>query len=1235
MENGLSLPNPLLARARLLEAFSQPPNEFAPISFYFWNGEKLTRERLSWQLEQLRAQGILGTIISYIHRPDGTIDPGDPPVFSEDWWALLGWFLQESKRLGMRVGVQDYCIVNPTLEALASEHAELRGAELGQVHGRVSGGKSLRLELPEGATAITVRAYRSSGEHLRLEASLGLLESLSDGHLEWSAPDGDWCVVAVYATQRGFNPLHPLSGARAIERLYAPFEARCADEIGRTLAVFFQDELDFGNSTPRWSSEVSNEFKLRKGYDLEPELAALWFDLGPRTQKLRIDYADVVTQLSEEHYFKPVFDWHERHGTLFGHDNLGRGDMAEGHRAYGDYFRTMRWFSAPGTDDPYLQGPRRFAGFKVNSSIAHLYGRPRVWNEGFYGSGWGVTPEQLLAALNEDFVYGATLFNPHAVYYTTFGGWWEWASPDFHFRQPYWPLTGPLWKYVTRLSFLLSSGCHQCDVAVLYPITDLEAGFGGAEETAAGFGRRAMDDGLDFDFIDFESLERAVVSGKSHAADKSHAVGESHVFDNSHGAGELRVAGGSYRALVFPAVRAVRHSSLVKALEFKRAGGVVIALGFAPTCTEQNGRDDPELAAMLEELFDGNIVADEVAALEYLNNHLERDFVTDTANVCALHRMIDGLDAYFVFNRSNQRRHVTAQFRAKGQAELWDAWTGEARPAMVVTLEGSQQRIELILEPHAAQLVVFSQDAAPSLPTAQVEVSRRMLEFPKNWQTQIVPILDNRHGDFRQPPEPTLVGPELRRFRHIEEAAETRETEANPVWAAPDLDDGIWQEVQAGYGPRFWRLGPVPTTVDLEALEQHLFTLERIEPNLSLEFAGVRLAWSEYGFSERFGIEGDPLLKHWLTGPHGLKGQVPDEFIDVGEANPATAGWQVYLWTSFDAPRAETVTLTAGSRAAYRVWLEGQEVISQDQSLGAGRYEPWSIPDYGALLRQGNGRSREGHNRLLLRLTLESDQRTRAFVVVGNGTDEPDVEPAALGLDWFSGEHAVHFDHRPTESPRVEWLRCLAPPGTRRLWVAAHGSLRAWLGGELLKVVREGLTDSGARCYRLEVASDRPEAAILALRIEPDAGRCGGAMLAEPVRLECGRGSAPLGDWAQIGLSGYSGAVRYRSSLHLEGPPFGTRAELSLGRVLAAARVTVNGREAGICLATPWTLDVTEFLREGENEFEILVTNTLANHLSDTPTPYVLEGQTAAGLFGPVSLTLIVPQVGLDHFREP
>lgn len=1217
----------------LLEGFKNPPSDFTPISFYFWNGETINRERLTWQLEQLAAQGILGTIVSYMHHPNGSIDAGDPPVFSEDWWELFVWFIAESKRLGMRVGVQDYCIVTPTLLRLAADHPELRGAQLHHEHTGVGGGQAARLELPAEAQVLSVRAFPSSESQLLPETSLDLRSSLRNGHLHWLADEGDWTVVAVYALPKGFNPMHPEGGARAIEHLYTPFVQRCGPEVGQTLRVFFQDELDFGNRMPRWSDEVATAFAQHKGYPLEPLLAALWFDLGVQTVKFRIDYADVVTHLTETHYFRPIFDWHQRHKTLFGHDNLGRGDIQESYAAYGDAFRTMRWFSAPGCDDPHLEQPRRFAGFKVNSSIAHLYERPRVWNEGFYGSGWGITPTQLLAALNEDFAYGATLFNPHALYYTTLGGWWEWAAPDFHFRQPYFSMTAPLWKYVTRLSFLLSSGVHRCDLAVLYPSTDLEAGFEGAEQTALEFTRRAADDGLDFDFVDFESLERAEVRDR-----------------------RLCVAGERYQALVFPAVRAVRYSSLIKALEFKRSGGIVIALSCVPTHCEISNCEPsgPSLDALIAEVFDGAIVLKNAEALRLLNTRLDRDFQTDTSHICALHRSIGDADAYFIFNRSDQAQSFTARFRNGNPPMRWDAWTGQAQPARVEParvqqvwtseLDGRYQRLALQLEPYQAELIVFSADApnSPVAPHQETTVFRALLEFPKLWQTEIVPVLDNRHGDFQQPATEQLVAPQLRRFRHADENQNTDKDQntdghqAAPAWHLPELDDRGWTQVLTDHGPRFWQLGLVAATVNLEALEAHLHSLDEINPDQTIELDGQTLTWSEYGFSERLGIEQDPLLRHWLTGPHGLKGRVPDEFIDVGQANGGLEGGFVYLWTTFQAS-GEITPISVGSRVAYRVWHEGRTVVSQDQSLGAGKVPPWDIPDYSAAARDAQIPTRPGINRLMLRFKLESAQRARAFVVIGPSQSHSTVDP--LALRWFQGTDAVRFNHRVHDHPRAQWLRCTAPPGTRRLWVTARGSLSAWLGGVPLAVHEEprpaATRTRGARRYRLEVKSARAEATTLALRLEATPGHFGGAILAEPIQLETEIGRAPLGPWQDIGLSGFSGAVRYRNSFDLEHLPPGTRAKLSLGKVIAVAEVHINGRPAGTCITAPWELDVTSALHSGANSIEILVANTLANHLSDTPTPYVFEHQIEAGLFGPVRLTLTSHAEQQAHTQIP
>jgi alpha-L-rhamnosidase len=1176
----------ILSRAEMLSLFKEPPRDFAPIPFHFWNGERLNRERLGWQLEQLSAQGIGGTIVSYTHRPDVSLDPGDPAVFSEEWWELFAWFLQKSKSLGMVVGVQDYCIVTPILEALAAEFGELRGATLHQVHAEVTAGETARLELPREAELVSLRAFPRWDQRLDSEGSADLGHLLQDGRLEWRAPSGEWTVVAVFASSAGFNPLHPSSGRRAIERLYAPFEQRCPDEIGQTLAVFFQDELDFGNRMPRWSTEVSTAFEQRKGYPLGPELAALWFDLGSRTEKVRIDYADVVTSLAEEHYFGPIFDWHEQHGTLFGHDNFGRGEIRDSFALYGDPFRTMRWFSAPGCDDPHLEGPRRFAGFKVHSSIAHLYHRPRVWNEGFYGSGWGVTPAQLLSALNEDFVYGATLYNPHAVYYTTLGGWWEWAPPDTHFRQPYWPMTRPLWEYTTRLSALLASGQHSCDVAIVYPSTDLEAGFSEASDGYIALAQTLFEAGLDFDFIDFESLERAEIQGD-----------------------QLCVAGESYKVLIFPAAQAVRHSSLEQAAALKRAGGTVLAYGRAPSISERSGRNDPQVEQLVAALFGAAADAplnSHAEVLERINASIERDFISDTANVCVLHRVIGDQDLYFVFNKNPDACRISARFRAQGNAEIWDAWTGSAEHPQESTGDGPYQTLTLTLEAKGATLVVFDRTrVARSYQTPRF-VPVQTLELSSTWEAEITPLLDNRFADFRFPASEGLLRPELRRFRHLE-------TDAQADCSAPEFPDHDWPEVMAGYGTQFWQLGPVPSDPGLEA---RLLELEEVDPGQPVVWGNQSYHWREYGFSERYGIEADPLLSHWLTGPHGLKGQVPGEFLDVGQgAQDSPHGENVYLWTTVTATQPQ-LNLAASSRAVYKVWLNAQEKLSQDSSLGAAVFQPWDVPDYRAPIRQLAVDVLPGRQRLLMRLTLESTQRTRGFLVASHQPIE--TERHSLELPWFGP--ALSFDHRPQPSPQVHWLRCVSPPGSGRLTVVAYGQVSAWINGQPLQAAGFAVRSDGARTYQFAPSASSASPSTLALRVESASRHRAGAVLAEAVLVEGRHDSMPAGDWTALGLPHYSGGVTYRQDFVLEPLQPGQRLHLVLGKLGVAAKVRLNGHEAGIVLAEPWTLDVSPWVQGGSNHLEVLVANTLANEFATRPSPYVDPTQMASGLMGVVRL---------------
>ncbi len=55
-------------------------------------------------------------------------------------------------------------------------------------------------------------------------------------------------------------------------------------------------------------------------------------------------------------------------------------------------------------------------------------------------------------------------------------------------------------------------------------------------------------------------------------------------------------------------------------------------------------------------------------------------------------------------------------------------------------------------------------------------------------------------------------------------------------------------------------------------------------------------------------------------------------------------------------------------------------------------------------------------------------------------------------------------------------------------------------------------------------------------------------------------------------------------------------------------------------MGRPFRFDITDLVKEGENQIQVKVVNTLANHMSSYPTNYVYEGQTISGLLGPASL---------------
>jgi hypothetical protein len=791
--------------------FREPPAGFGIVPFFWWLGDPLTKERLAWELEQMAGMGVSGYQINYAHtdkggRSYGLTFPSSPALFSEEWWGLTGWFMRAAKRQGAGISLSDYTLgfgQGWHVDALLREHPEVTGM-------------TLRLN-PDGKVV--------------------------SENLPWS-----------------LNPMHPMSGAWYAEKFFGQFERRFPGEGGKGLNFFFSDELGFGLSGRAWSGQFAEEFRKRKGYDLTPELAALFQDTGPRTPKIRLDYNDVFVALSEEGFFKPVFDWHQRRGMIMGCDHGGRGrDVME----FGDYFRTQRWNQGPGADQPGLG--KDLIKAKVAASIAHLYERPRVWLEGYYGSGWGTTSAGVVDATLANYVMGFNLLGLHGMYYSTHGGWWEWAPPDNTFRMPYWKHLRGFMDCVQRLSYLLSQGHHRCDVAILYPVAPMEAGMDGPEAVKAAFhtGEQLYHKGVDFDFMDFESLSRARVVGR-----------------------ELHVSGEIYRVLVLPAMKAVRHSTLLKAAEFRRAGGVVLAIGALPEASERVGRNDPEVAALVQELFPEGAAKDVFARLP------ARDY---TGPGWVHHRRIGPRDLYALYNAP---RDAECFFRATGFVELWDPWTGRKQPLGILSQDAGGTRLKLPLSEKEIQLIVFS-PGTPQVAPAAPALAASIVPVEGLWEFELRPTSDNRFGDFHWPPTPTRVGAEVRRLWYCE----------------GELTNGPWRQVTCSFGPQFLQSGHGPPGQ----------------------------AGTPYEFSWRWGMESDP----GHQGYHGLKEEVHDEFLAIGKPRnngrhmPEVVSYQetggsTFFSTAVVAPRELTAQACMGALKPKAVWLNGEIVTGNALNLKPG-----------------------------------------------------------------------------------------------------------------------------------------------------------------------------------------------------------------------------------------------------------------------------------------------------------
>ncbi len=871
--DGVGFPKPDAADT-LRESFVTPPPGYGEVPFWWWTGDKLDKRRLLYELEELHQAGISGTQINYSHRrsngwPTETVDP---PIFSDEWWDIFAFVAEESAKRGMGIGLSGYTLDWPGGDNLWTQLGisapDTRAHELTMKSYRSKGG-AVKIDKTDDLVSVTAYHDRPEIPHVLLYP----------GNDKPELPEGEWTIYSVsQKPQNGtLDPLNPESAKRVIERFLNPFEQRLPESARKALNYFFQDELRLGGDLRLWSEDFASEFKRRKGYDILPLLPRLCAtSLVAETVKTRLDYNDVQVALTEERYFKPIFDWHNSRGLIYACDPASRGYNV---MSFGDYMRSMRWYTAPGFDTPGTSAD--VIKNKVGSSIAHLYRRPRVWLEGYHSQGWQASTETIFDSSVHNFVYGSTLLNLHGLYYSTYGGWWEWAPPCYHFRMPYWKHLKGYLKYFERLSFLLSQGDHVADVAVVNPLEPVVADRNmgaGAVSTAHQLVRKlATEKSCDVDFIDADSIANAKISD-----------------------GCLCAAGERYRVAVVPAMPVIKAATAKKLAEFAKSGGRVVLFGEPPKMTDGDIGTLDELSRCATLKLDGKFTDESIGKL--LEQRGTADFYGGPDGVKVLHRRIGPYNAYYMVDFKND---AVCRFRVVGEPEIWDAWTGKQTKVNAWRREDDGTVSVRLSATGQPLLVVFAPSsgiAASRGPEWNADVKTKTIAsetvLDGEWDFTLIPTMDNRWGDFRLPAFDGKIGAELR-------------------WMTTN-----GQRMTLGFGPQFRRYGPFKRGAELDAKTAELGAMRNLDPTAA--------GWQPVTFSWRWGDEHCPAYQDWH---HGLNRKVGDDFFVFGNYNrglydvvPRKES-EADSWlcqTAAYAPEACEVIVETSGIAPSAVWVDGQ-----------------------------------------------------------------------------------------------------------------------------------------------------------------------------------------------------------------------------------------------------------------------------------------------------------------------
>ena len=672
--------------------FQSPPPEYGMILWWGWDGA-MSDTVIKRDLDKIKAMGFRGVMIEAGYGMAAK-------YLSPQWFEMVKAAVEQARIRDMRVWIEDEGKYPSGFAGgkFSAERPDLKMQGL-VITDRIDakGDEKISQKLPY--YTLSAIAYNNDNKTIKII-------DVSKGELNWQVPEGNWRIIlagyrfrssvtrSVNNPSRGkdtiaslFDYLNPLATRQFIEWTHEQYKKYIGDEFGKTFMGFMGDEPDFAY-TP-WTPKILEEFKTRKGYDVQPYLVSFFApELSEEVRRVKADYWSVWSDLFRDNFFKVQADWC-RENKIEYIVHLNHEDQIPGLiKSEGDYFKNMLYVGIPGVDAIWSQiWMDHVADYpKLASSAAHLFGKPRAFTESFAAFTHRPTVPQAKWVLDYQLVRGINLVQ---IMFMSASTGKAAAQPAPGNRQTSFFMSDtfpPVARYINRATYLLSQGRPACHVGIYFPTSSLWYGDNESSTNTLEIARQMMEQQRDFDFIDEQSLISILKIGNG-------------LMTN--------LSGQTYDAIIVPSAVVISKPSLLKLQQFASSGGKVIFVGNLPSLAADKTFLDaakPGDLTWAKHEPSGKITPD------VLNFVPEPDLKIDKScpDIKYLHRSLKDADLYFLFNEGKEKQSFTVTLSGKSTAQVWDALTGQVSPLKNAITGKDAISVPLDLESWKTKFIVIN-----------------------------------------------------------------------------------------------------------------------------------------------------------------------------------------------------------------------------------------------------------------------------------------------------------------------------------------------------------------------------------------------------------------------------------------------------------------------------------------------------------------------------------------------